>query len=182
MTCVDASVTPDLHCLNMEYTDLRYLDGNTITLDRPEGASDMRAIIEGDRCVLGARLRRAFPLSHPDRYFSLQDGEGKEVGILRSLDELDHASRRVAEQEIDWRYFTPKILRLNSVKQEGGLWTFDVLTSRGPIQFYVRNWRDSSSEIAPGRFLIQSVDGQRFEIEDYSRLDTASQVLIEQLF
>lgn len=166
----------------MEFHDLNYLDPALVRMHRPDGGSNLRVVVEGDRCVLSARLRRVFPLSHADHYLSVQDGEGKEVGILRGLDGLDHESRRVAEQEIDWRYFTPKIVRLNSVRQEGGLWTFDVLSSRGPIRFYVRNWRDSSSEIAPGRFLIQSVDGQRFEIEDYNRLDSDSQLLIEQLF
>lgn len=166
----------------MEYRDLNYIAGKDLKLERLDGASNLRVVVDGDRCVLSARIRKVFPLSHPDNYFSIQDGEGKEVGILRSLDELDHDSRRVAEQDLDWRYFTPKILKLNSVKQEGGLWTFDVLSSRGPVQFYVRNWRDSSSEITPGRFLIQSVDGQRFEIEDYQKLDTGSQLLIEQLF
>lgn len=166
----------------MEYRDLNYLPGNKLKCERLQGASNLRITVEGDRTVLGARLRRVFPLSHPDRFLSIQDGEGKEVGILRSLDELDHESRKAAEQELDWRYFTPKILKLNSVKQDGGLWTFDVLSSRGPIQFYVRNWRDSSSEISPGRFLIQSVDGQRFEIADFQSLDQSSQLLIEQLF
>lgn len=166
----------------MEFRDLNYLDPAAVQMVRPEGASNLRVIVEGDRCVLGARLRRVFPLSHPNQFLSVQDGEGKEVGILRSLDGLDHESRRLAEQDLDWRYFTPKIVRLNSVRQEGGLWTFDVLTSRGPIHFYVRNWRDSSSEITPGRFIIQSVDGQRFEIEDYHQLDNESQLLIEQLF
>lgn len=166
----------------MDYRDLNYLDPAQLTFQRPVGASSLRAIVGEDRCILDARLRRVFPLSNPDQYLSVQDGEGKEVGILRDLDTLEHESRRLAEQELDRCYFTPKILQLNSVRQEGGLWTFDVLTSRGPIRFYVRNWRDSSSEIAPGRFLIQSVDGQRFEIEDYQRLDSNSQLLIEQLF
>ncbi len=142
----------------------------------------LRLEIEHDRCLLAAVVRRCFPLSRPTEFLSIQDGAGKEVGVLRSLDELDHECRKLVEQELDRRYFTPKILQLRSLKQEGGMWTFDVVTSRGAAQFYVRNWRDSSSEISPGRFVIQTVDGQRFEVPNFDALDTKSQVLIEQLF
>ncbi len=166
----------------VEFRDIRYLDGHMVTLSIPEGASNLRVSIKDDRCVLNARIRRSFPLSHPDEFLSIQDGAGKEVGILLSLGDLEHESRKLAELELDRRYFTPKITQLKSLKQEGGMWTFEVNTSRGPTSFYVRNWRDSSYEISPGRFVIQSVDGQRFEVPNFDELDTKSQTLIEQLF
>ncbi len=170
------------HNHRVEYRDLTFLHGSKLSISKPEGADNLRVIIADDRCLMAATIRRAFPLSKPTEFLSVQDGSGKEVGVLRSLDELDNESRKLVEQELDRRYFTPKILQLRTLKQEGGMWTFDVVTSRGPSQFYVRNWRDSSSEIAPGRFVIQSVDGQRFEVPNFDALDTKSQTLIEQLF
>ncbi len=148
----------------------------------PEAGANLRLEIENDRCLLAAVVRRAFPLSKATEFLSIQDGSGKEVGLLRSIEELDRTSHELVAQELDRRYFTPKILQLRTLKQDGGMWTFDVMTSRGPSQFYVRNWRDSSSEISPGRFIIQSVDGQRFEVPDFDALDSKSQLLIEQLF
>lgn len=161
---------------------IRYLEGRSLTLTRPDGAARLRVEIAEDRCLIDAMIRRAFPMSQTEAYFSIQDSKGDEVGILRTLDELDHESRRLAEHELDRRYFTPKILQIKSLKQEGGMWTFEVSSSRGPCTFYVRNWRDSSHEQSPGRFVIQSVDGQRFEVPNFEALDTRSQVLIEQLF
>ncbi len=166
----------------VEYRDLAYLDANTLLMTRPEGGDNLRVEIKDDRCLMSAVIRRAFPLSKPTEFLSLQDGAGKELGLIRSLDELDNETRKLVEHELDRRYYTPKILQLRSLQQEGGMWTFDVVTSRGPCEFYVRNWRDSSSEIAPGRFVIQSVDGQRFEVPNFDSLDTKSQQLIEQLF
>lgn len=166
----------------LEFQDLRFLDGASLRATRPEGGRGLRLEIEGDRCLLDAVVRRSFPLSRPHEFLSVQEGGGKEVGVLRSLDDLDNESRKLIEQELDRRYFTPKILQLRSLKQEGGMWTFDVVTSRGAATFYVRNWRDSSHEISHGRFVIHSVDGQRFEVVDFDALDTRSQVLIEQLF
>lgn len=158
------------------------MDGHRLRASRADGADNLRIEIEGDRCILDAIIRRAFPLTKPTEFLSIQDAGGGEVGVLRSLDGLDNESRKLIEQELDRRYFTPEILQLRALKQEGGMWTFDVVTSRGATEFYVRNWRDSSHEVSPGRFVIQSVDGQRFEVPNFDALDTRSQTLIEQLF
>lgn len=165
----------------MASVGIRYLDPASLRLTRPDGVARLRVELE-DRCLIDAIVRRAFPMSEVDGFFSIQDSKGDEVGILKSLDGLDGESRGHAEAELDRRYFTPKILQIRTLKQDGGMWTFDVMTSRGPCTFYVRNWRDSSHESSPGRYIIQSVDGQRFEVPNFEALDTRSQVLIEQLF
>lgn len=141
-----------------------------------------RIEIVDEQCVTCGLVRKAFPLSHASRYISLQDGLGKELGMIRDLADLDPDSRQVVEEELDRRYFTPKISQITLLKQEGGMWTWQVETSRGPATFYVRSWRDSSHEISAGRFLIQSVDGQRYEIPSYDDLDDRSKLFIEQLF
>jgi hypothetical protein len=163
-------------------TELRYLEGKSLRATLPDGASELRIIIEGDRCLLAGRVRRAFPSSQPDAFFSVQDGEGKEVGVLRSLDELDPASQAAVKGQLERRYFTPKIKRVLSLKQDGGMWLFKVATQRGEVSFYVRTWRDSSHEVRPGRWVILSVDGQRYEISDWGALDGQSKTLLEQLF
>lgn len=163
-------------------TEIRYLSGDQITVLLPDGATHPRVIIDGVLCILAARFRKAFPFSQAGQYYSIQDGAGKEIGMLRSLDELDAASRKILETELERRYFTPTILSIDSLKQDGGMWLFKVKTQRGPSQFYVRNWRDSSAEISQNRFQILSVDGQRFEIRDLTALDEKSQASLDQLF
>lgn len=161
---------------------LRFFEASKLKFSLPENAARLRVEIEDECCLIDAIIRRPFPMSRPDSFLSIQNSKGDEVGMLRSLDDLDHESRKLVEREMDRRYFTPKILQLKSLKQDGGMWTFEVSTSRGPCTFYVRNWRDSSHEMSPGRFIIQSVDGQRFEVPDFDALDQRSQILIEQLF
>ncbi len=161
---------------------LRYLDQASIRLWRAPGSTTVRGEVLGELCLLHARLRRAAPLSSPEGYLSLEDGNGKEVGILRGLDGLDEASRSIALEELDRRYFTPIIRAIRHLEQEGGIWTFDVDTQRGSARFYVRNWRDSAHEIKAGRWQIRSVDGQRYEIENLAQLDARSQQLLELVF
>jgi hypothetical protein len=161
---------------------LRYIEPTSIRFFRVPGGTHLRAEILDELCILEARVKRAFPFSATDNFLSIQDASGKEVGLISAVEQLDEESKRLVAEELDRRYFTPKITGVESLKNEGGMWTFVVQTQRGVAQFFVRNWRDSSHEIAPGRVQINSVDGQRFEIEKWSELDPKSQTMLEQLF
>ena len=148
----------------------------------PPGAAQPRVVIDELLCILNARVRRIFPLSQEELYFSIQDGLGHEVGILRSLDGLDTETLEIFRSELDRRYFSPVIQRIESLVLDVGMWRFDVRTQRGSSQFYVRNWRDSAHEISRNRWQIQSVDGVRYDIPDLEKLDARSQDLIDQVF
>lgn len=159
----------------------RYVDGDQIRLWRPEGASHLRAEIIGERSIPVVLIRRSFPQSEPDRFLSIQGADGVEICILRNVTELDPASRTVVEEDLDRRYHTPRISAIRELKHDAGMWYFEADTQRGPCTFYVRNWRDSAHETGPGRLQILTVDGRRFEIEDYLALDERSLTLMEQL-
>lgn len=162
-------------------TALRYLEPGEVRAWRPAGAAHIRVEIAGDRTILTALLKRAFPLSEPLQLLSIQDGAGKEVGILRTMEGLDPQTREVFDAQLDRRYFTPRIERIESLRQEAGMWKFAVITQRGATEFYVRNWRDSATEIQPGRWHITSADGGRFEIPNLEGLDAESRRLMDQL-
>jgi hypothetical protein len=163
-------------------TTLTYLTGKEVRVVTVPGAVHPHVEIDGDRCVMNAQFKRAFPLSNPDTFISIQDQAEHEVAILESLDGLDKAQKDIILDELDRRYFTPAVDRIDDLKQDAGMWKFTVQTQRGPTEFYVRNWRDSAHEATPGRWQINSVDGLRFEIRQVHELDERSQTLLEQLF
>ena len=132
--------------------------------------------------MLNARLRRLFPLTDPDSFIGIFDSEGKEVCVLENLEGMDAPSRQILERELDSFYFTPALLRIRSLKLEASMWKWDVETQRGDVTFYLRGVRDSVHEVAPGRWQVYSVDGQRYEIKNIDELDTRSQNLFESLF
>ncbi|RYG49761.1 DUF1854 domain-containing protein [bacterium] len=158
----------------MESLDLKIVPPSALRLRRPEGRVDLIAEITGEAPVEGVRVRRAFPMSRPDEFLSLRDKEGKEIAILEKVEGLDEESLRVLREDLDRRYFTPEIERIHSLKLEAGMWRFNVVTGRGPIEFFVRNWRDSAYEVKPNRWHIFSVDGARYEIPDVEALDPES--------
>ena len=161
---------------------LRYFEPEKLRFFKLEGATHLRVEVQDELCILEARVRRAFPFSAAKQFLSVQDAKGNEVGLLTDTGGLDKQSKELIANELDRRYFTPHISAIKNLKNDGGMWTFLVETQRGLTEFYVRNWRDSSYEISPGRFQIYSVDGRRFEIPNYEGLDNRSKMLMDQLF
>lgn len=160
---------------------LRYFEPSEVRIWRAEGAVHLRVEVVGRQTVISARIRRIFPLSDPTHYLSIQDGAGKEVGILRTSEGLDPISREEVDAHLDRRYFTPQIQSIGTLRQEAGMWRFAVDTQRGPSEFFVRNWRDNAIEISPNRWHINSVDGGRYEIANMEALDAPSRRLMDQL-
>ena len=112
------------------------------------------------------RVARAFPLSDPDKYIGLRDGDDKDIGILETLHGLDPESRAVVDEELERRYFTPQITKVHSVVEEFGVVTWDVDTTKGRRRFLVRNLKDSTFTLGASRVMMTDVDSNRYEIPD----------------
>ena len=114
---------------------------------------------------------RSFPLSAADQYISLRDREGDEIGIVESLEDLAPAQAALLRDELDRRYFTPLIERVESLKEEFGYsyWTVD--TGAGRRRFTVQSGKNNVTMVGEKRLVIVDVDGNRFEVADYTRLD-----------
>jgi hypothetical protein len=102
----------------------------------------------------------------------------KEIGIIRDVRQLEVQSRRFLEQELEMIYFTPKITCINRIKSERGIHQWDVETDRGSRILEIRH-RENLRIIPPGRVIIKDVDGNRFEIPDYRKLNAKSRSLLE---
>ena len=160
--------------------ELEYLDPSALTFSQRGDA--LMLTVQDDRTYLKVRAVRAFPLSELHEFIGLLDAvNGHEIGMLRHLNDIEGEARSLVQQEIDKRYFVPKIHKINEAKKEFGAIYWDVDTDRGPRQFILRGLRDSVHEIEPGRYLINDVDGNRFEIPQITGLDHRSQTVWEQV-
>jgi hypothetical protein len=146
---------------------VRFLDPKTLRLFRTHAEdATVRLTLEGDRSWREVRIARAFPFSDPDRYIGLRDGNDKDIGILTDLHGLDPASRAIIDEELERRYFTPRIERVLTVSEEFGVVTWEVETDRGPRRFLVRNLRDSAFPLGSNRLMMTDTDGNRYEFPD----------------
>ncbi|MDX1933309.1 MAG: DUF1854 domain-containing protein [Capsulimonadales bacterium] len=158
--------------------ELVFLDPSRVVLFRTGGAA-VRAtvtdpVIGAERTFLSVRVARAFPLDRPNEYIGLRDEKDKDIGMLRKPDGLDEASRKLLDEELERRYFIPKVTRVVDVKEEGGMVTWEVETDKGPRTFIVQGMRDSLFTIGKDRFLLADKDGVRYEFPDLGPLRRAS--------
>ncbi len=121
-----------------------------------------------------------FPLSCRGRMVAVLNAEGEEVAMLDRIGGLEPSSRRVAIDELERSYFMPRILLIEADKEELGVLTLDVLTDRGPRTVQIRNPRRSFRKLPNNRVAIRDVDGNRYEIRDWTNLDSYARELIGQ--
>lgn len=126
-------------------------------------------------------LMRSFPLSNSNKYISVRDKDGNEIGIIYDTLEFPQEIQKLFEEELNRRYFLPIIKNINSIKEEFGYTYWEVLTDIGKKRFTIRKDNNSFVNVKDNRIMVSDVDGNRYEISDYKKLDTKSYKLIELL-
>ncbi|MBR2460912.1 MAG: DUF1854 domain-containing protein [Clostridia bacterium] len=128
---------------------------------------------------------RAFPITDPDAFISIREPDssnhekGAEIGIIPELEAFDGESVALLREELGRRYFTPRILKIFSMKEKLGHHYCDVNTDAGKFSFVLRNAGSNIRTLEDGRVLIFDIDGNCFEIPDPDKLDKASYRKIE---
>lgn len=139
----------------------------------------LRATIGGRFSFIEVKIFRAWPLSRPDEYISMQHGGDEEFAMLMSLDELEPVSRAVAAEELKRRYLTALIREIIQIRSEFGVTYWRVNTDRGERDFVVQSLSESCIWLSEQHILILDVDGSRFEIQDRTALDPVSAQKLE---
>lgn len=162
-----------------EFVDIEYLDPKTAQFRRTPGGF-LQLEVNG---VTYPRvtLYRTFPFTHKEEYISVRDMEGNEIGLIRSFKEFPSETVAAFREELDRRYFAPVVTKIKSMKEEFGYAYWEVDTDSGPRRFTVRDMQQSLLLLSPEHVLIIDIDGNRFDIPDYTALDPASRKIIDDL-
>ena len=134
-----------------------------------------------DEPIVGAQVARCFPWSLPESQISIRDAEGSQIVLLESVAELAPASRRVVEAELRDKVFNPKILRVLNCTEEFGVTSITAETDRGEVTFQIGS-HENVRQLSPVRALFRDVDGNTYELPDFTALDAASQRRLQQYF
>jgi len=161
-----------------EYIEVRYLKADEMEFNETAGGFLSLRLKDGSYYPR-VNLYRAFPLSRPREFISVRDMEDKEIGIIRDLKELDSRTEKLIQKELDRRYFSPTIKRIDSLKDEYGYVYMDVDTDAGPRQITVPAGSSNFIKLKNNRIILIDVDGNRYEIKDYTKLDKKSIRLLE---
>lgn len=161
-----------------QYIDIVYIDSDNAVFFRNEGG--ILSLKLGDKGYDRVSLHKAIPFSLEKEYISVCDPEGNEIGIIRSLTELKPDMQKIINEELDWVYFCPVITKVYSIKEEFGYSYWEVNTESGQKRFTVRGI-DAIIPLSETRFIINDVEGNRFEIADLEGLDGRSRKKIEEI-
>ena len=124
------------------------------------------------------RAVRCLPLTDRDRFISLQDDEGHEIGILETLEGMDRESRRRLEDELDLVYLHPHVTAIHGVETGKGIITWKFSTTIGDREVYVKD-RNDIRPLPDGRIVVTDVHGTKYEIPGFDKLDERSRRWLE---
>ena len=155
-----------------EAANVKYLKPGDFTLFQSEGGG-LRLTLTDSKSVLRVKAKRCFPFTFSNRYISIRDGNDEEIGIIPNLGALSKEYRRWIEDDLDIRYFTPRVKSIKSIRYRFGGVEWHVDTDCGPKRLITKGVHDTMMEIEPGRYVINDVDGNRYEVFN-DELDEAS--------
>ncbi len=124
-------------------------------------------------------LRRTMPIQQPMSYISVADNENKEIGILRSVDELPDNQRDLVVNELNSRYYSPDVLEILSVKDKLGYVYMEMKIQNRTGKTYTKSCaiKDVNRNIrmlTDKSLIIFDVDGNRYMIQNIFALDKKS--------
>lgn len=133
------------------------------------------------RKLIGVEPVRAFPISSPQEWLSINDAEGHEVLCIRDIDTLPSDVRKILEEELARREFVPIIRRITGVTADVDPSEWRVETDRGPTSFLLDS-EDDVRRLGPYKALFIDTHGIRYLIPDTRTLDYDSRRILDRYF
>lgn len=155
--------------------ELRYIDSTNAVFARTEGGfasldyTDKEGKVQHyDR----VGVYRTFPMSNPDIFISIRDADEKarEIAVVKDLKDISEEQAAILREQLDLRYFIPKIEKIIDIKSEHGYAYFDVVTDFGQCRFTIHMSGGGVVHLSDVRIMITDIDGNRFEIIDVTKL------------
>jgi len=164
----------------MDEGSIRFLEAQYVVFAKTEGGF-LKLHIMPDEDYSRVSLYYIFPFSVENGYISVRNQEGKEIGIIKSMEDYSEATKELLLDELHRRYFTPIIQRIVSIKEEFGYYYWEVVTDAGQKKFILRREQHSIIGITEKRVILTDVDGSRFEISDCSKMEPKFVKILEML-
>jgi hypothetical protein len=158
---------------------VRYLEPGDFVLLKRDGCS-LKLTLKGEDTVIRVKARRCFPYSFATKYISLCDETGKEIGMIRDLDQFNKQYRQWIEAELELGYFTPLVKSISAIKRRSGSLEWSIDTDRGFRKIITIGVRDTIVEVQPDRYILSDVDGNRYELRP-KMLDGVSRSLLDKV-
>lgn len=125
----------------------------------------------------GVRPVQPFPLTAPGCCVLVRDEDGREMGVVEDVEQLEDESKEEVHRELENEYFTSRVVAISSVRSRHGVTTWDLVTERGNRQIHVKD-RTDIRKLPEGRIVLTDVHGMKFDIPDIAQLDRRSRAFL----
>ncbi|NCX98742.1 MAG: DUF1854 domain-containing protein, partial [Planctomycetia bacterium] len=136
-----------------------------------------------ERVAAGVFVVPTFPASRPEEYLSVRgwddDGEERELGLVRGLADWPAADREIVGQAVARRTLVGTILRIHDVRLAHGYLDFDVETSAGPGRFTTRWTQSQAVDFGDDGKLLIDAEDNRWVVPDLTALPKADREKFE---
>ena len=149
-----------------EVLNIRFLTAENAVFSRTEGGFLALKLGEKEYERVGVYL--TFPLTNPDEFISIREADEKarEIGIIRSIEDLHKDTQEMIREQVRLRYFMPVIRNVMDVKDEYGYAYWHVMTDFGICRFTTHMGGDAVVNLGEARYQVTDIDGNRYEIPD----------------
>ena len=125
-------------------------------------------------------LHRAFPFELLWEYISVLDSDQIEAGILFNLEGFDEETTVLLKNELERKYYEPRIKNIVSLKERYGFSYWEVICTDGrSVKFTMQDTFRNIIRVGEDKAILLDVDGNRFVIESIMGLDRKSHKKIE---
>ncbi|MBQ7926815.1 MAG: DUF1854 domain-containing protein [Lachnospiraceae bacterium] len=153
-----------------EMLRIRYLNkDNAVFTKTPGGFLSLKV---GEEEYARVQVARMFPFMYTEGLLSIRtaDERSKEIGIVEKYEDVTPETAELLREQLNLKYFTPVITRIQHIKDEYGYAYFDVDTNHGPCKFTIQMGGNAVVHLSETRILIMDIDENRFEIPDIMKL------------
>lgn len=129
-----------------------------------------------------ARILLVAPLSDGKNILSIFHQQKKqELVLIKSLKSIDPEARKIITEEINQRYFFPKITKINDISIHLECYYWDVVTDKGEKKFMLRSPAVNIRWIHEQRIILCDSDGIKYDLCDMEKMDKESQELLKRI-
>jgi hypothetical protein len=150
---------------------------STFSLEHDPSGRLVLVDVQGERHP-GVEAVRAFPISDPERWISLCDGQGREILSIDDLGELPAELAKLLREDLSRREFLPVIRRILAVSAEADPSQWHVLTDRGETRFFLAS-EDDVQRLGDFRGMLVDSNGVRYLVRDLRELDGPSRRILD---
>jgi hypothetical protein len=136
--------------------------------------SNLGLYLEADGIHTEVNIKKCFPWSRPQEFWSLCDNDGKELHLVEDIDKLENANRTILLSYLSEMDFIFKITKVAKVEEEVELRIYHLETEQGFRKVFTK-LEDWPEQLPNGRVMIQDLSGDLFSLHCLAELDKDSQ-------